>query len=87
MPRGVPHTFRVIGDRPARILTVHDHAAFRDFVRELGAPAAELMPPPTPSFPALEELARVAAAHDLRPVGPPMTPEEASAIVGRLCSA
>ena len=36
MPRGVPHTFRVVGDQPARILTVHDNATFRDFVRELG---------------------------------------------------
>jgi mannose-6-phosphate isomerase-like protein (cupin superfamily) len=84
MPRGVPHGFRVIGDRPARILTVHDHAAFRDFVRELGAPAAELVPPPTPSLPAMEQLARAATAHDLRPIGPPMTPDEASAIVERL---
>jgi len=84
MPRGVPHTFRVIGDQPARILVVHDHAAFRDFVRELGAPAAELVPPPTPSFPSMEELARAAGAHDLRPIGPPMTPDDGSAITARL---
>jgi len=30
MPRGVPHTFRVVGDHPARILTVHDNATFRE---------------------------------------------------------
>jgi hypothetical protein len=36
----VPHTFRVVGDRPARILLVHDNASFRDLVRELGIPAA-----------------------------------------------
>ena len=35
MPRGVPHTFRVVGDRPARILLVHDNATFRDLIREL----------------------------------------------------
>src|SRR5512136_1015014 len=40
MPRGVPHTFRVIGDREARILLVHDNASFRDLIRELGVPAA-----------------------------------------------
>ncbi len=40
MPRGVPHTFRVIGDREARILLVHDNASFRDLIRKLGVPAA-----------------------------------------------
>ena len=35
MPRGVPHTFRVVGDREARILLVHDNASFRDLIREL----------------------------------------------------
>jgi hypothetical protein len=29
MPRGVPHTFRVVGDREARILLIHDNASFR----------------------------------------------------------
>jgi mannose-6-phosphate isomerase-like protein (cupin superfamily) len=80
MPRGVPHTFRVVGDEPARILLVHDNATFRDFVRDLGAPAAERVPPPVPSFPPMDELARVAGSHDLRPIGPPMTPEDAAAI-------
>ena len=51
MPRGVPHSFRVVGEQPARILTVHDNATFRDFVRELGAPTTERVPPPTPTFP------------------------------------
>ena len=40
MPRGVPHTFHVVGDRPARILLVHDNASFRDLIRDLGVPAA-----------------------------------------------
>src|SRR6186997_1287156 len=68
MPRGVPHTFRVVGDRPARILTVHDNTTFRDFVSELGVPAPEHVVPPAPAFPPLDELARVAARHDLRPI-------------------
>jgi len=83
MPRGTPHNFRVIGERPARILTVHDNSTFRDFVRDLGIPAPEHVVPATPSFPPLEELARVAARHDLRPVGPPMSPDEAAGIVAR----
>jgi mannose-6-phosphate isomerase-like protein (cupin superfamily) len=81
MPRGVPHTFRVVGDRPARILTVHDNTTFRDFVTELGVPAPERVVPNHPSFPPLDELARVAARHDLRPVGPPMTEEQAQALI------
>lgn len=83
MPRGVPHCFRVVGDRPARILTVHDNTTFRDFVAELGDPTAERIPPPAPSFPAMDELGRVAHTHDLDPIGPPMTEEEAQAILER----
>jgi len=81
MPRGVPHTFRVVGNQPARILVMHDNSTFRDFVRELGAPTTQHVPPPTPSFPPMDQLARVAGAHDLRPIGPPMTADEASAII------
>jgi quercetin dioxygenase-like cupin family protein len=81
MPRGVPHTFRVIGDREARILLVHDNTSFRDFIRDLGSPAEARTLPPDPVFPPLDELGRVAAAHDLRPLGPPMTPEEAEVVL------
>ena len=84
MPRGVPHSFRVVGDRPARILAVHDNTTFRDFVSELGVPTDERVPPPNPSFPTLEELGRVAHAHDLAPQGPPMTEEQAQAIIARV---
>jgi len=84
MPRGVPHSFRVVGDRPARILTVHDNSTFRDFVEELGVPTDERVPPPAPSFPSLDELTRVAGAHDIAPAGPPMTEEQAQAIIARV---
>jgi mannose-6-phosphate isomerase-like protein (cupin superfamily) len=87
MPRGVPHSFRVVGDHPARILTVHDNSTFRDFVEELGAPTAERVPPPVPSFPTMDDLARAANRHDLRPVGPPMTEEQAQALVARVLAA
>jgi hypothetical protein len=76
MPRGVPHTFRVVGEKEARILLVHDNASFRDLIRDLSSPAAARVVPTQPLFPPMEELARVAASHDLRPVGPPMTVEE-----------
>ena len=58
MPRGVPHAFRVVGDREARILLVHDNATFLDLIRDLGVPprargvpATERIVPPSPSFP------------------------------------
>jgi len=83
MPRGVPHTFRVVGGRDARILLVHDNASFRDLIRELGIPAGAHVVPAQPVFPSMEELARVAGAHDLRPVGPPMSIEDAGAVLTR----
>jgi len=81
MPRGVPHTFVVIGDREARILMVHDNASFRDLVRSLGVPATARVVPAQPAFPTMDELGRVASANDLTPVGPPMSMEAAQAIV------
>jgi mannose-6-phosphate isomerase-like protein (cupin superfamily) len=80
MPRGVPHTFRVIGDREAHILLVHDNASFRDLIRELGAPAAAHVVPTQPVFPSTDELARVASSHDLMVIGPAMSVEDADTI-------
>ena len=79
MPRGVPHTFRVVGDKDARILLVHDNASFRDLIRDLGVPAETHILPTQPVFPPMDELVRVATAHDLTPVGPPMSAEDANA--------
>lgn len=83
MPRGVPHTFLVVGEREARILLVHDNASFRDFIRELGIPARTLTVPTPPILPSMEELARAASAHDLRPIGPPLSAEEAGAVLAK----
>ena len=80
MPRGVPHTFRVVGDHEAHILLVHDNASFRDFIRALGIPAEEHVVPANPAFPPMEELARMAGAHDLTPIGPPMSADDAATI-------
>ena len=65
MPRGVPHTFRVVGDHDACILLVHDNASFRDLIRDLGVPATAPVVPSQPAFPPMEELARIAVSHDL----------------------
>lgn len=73
MPRGIPHTFRVVGESEARILLVHDNASFLDFVRDIGTPAAARVVPSDPTFPPMDELARIATSHDLRPAGPPLS--------------
>ncbi len=81
MPRGVPHTFRVVGDCEARILLVHDNASFRDFIREVGVPAGTRVVPTEPVFPAMNEFTRAAEAHDLTPVGPPLSAEDADQLL------
>jgi mannose-6-phosphate isomerase-like protein (cupin superfamily) len=80
MPRGVPHTFRVVGDCEARILLVHDNASFRDFIRDVSSPAGARIVPTQPQFPPMDELVRAATAHDLRPIGPPMSPEDSDSV-------
>ncbi len=50
MPRGVPHTFRVEGDAPARLVIMTAPAGFERFVRDSGIPAEDRTapaPPPT----------------------------------------
>ena len=81
MPRGVPHTFRVVGESEARILLVHDNASFRDLVRDFSVPAKSPAVPSEPIFPPMDELARIAASHDLRAIGPPLSTEDSDAIL------
>lgn len=83
MPRGVPHTFRVVGEREARILLVHDNSSFRDLIRDIATPATTRDVPSHPRFPAMEELARIASSHDLRPMGPPLSAEDSETILAR----
>jgi mannose-6-phosphate isomerase-like protein (cupin superfamily) len=83
MPRGVPHTFLVVGEHEARILLVHDNASFRDLIREVAVPAPTQIVPTQPLFPSMEEMARAAGAHDLRPIGPPLSAEEAGSVLAK----
>jgi hypothetical protein len=77
-----PTSAGVVGDREARTLLVHDNATSRDLIRDLGVPAEARIVPPQPVRPLLDELAGVAAAHDLTPMGPPMSVEDSDAILG-----
>ena len=61
-PRGVPHTYRV-GEEPCHWLVVSQPAGFERFVAAVAALDA-----PTP-----DELAAIAADHDIEILGPPGT--------------
>jgi quercetin dioxygenase-like cupin family protein len=78
LPRGIAHTFRVIGDAPARLLTIAVPGGLEAFFREAGRPAEHDGPPP----PARLDIARMRAAgarYHNEIVGPPLgAPGEAS---------
>jgi quercetin dioxygenase-like cupin family protein len=67
-PRGVPHGFRVEGDRPARVLLISG-PNFGDFVTDVSVTAtAEVLPQPQePNVPAL---IAAAARHNIDILGP-----------------
>lgn len=73
LPRGVPHTFVVEGNRPARMLGIVTPGGAEAFFVEGGRLAdGEGLPPATPSD--IDQLRRVAMRFGNRIVGPPMTP-------------
>ncbi|HEY7691713.1 MAG TPA: quercetin 2,3-dioxygenase [Gaiellaceae bacterium] len=73
LPRGVPHTFVVEGDRPARMLTLLSPGGGERFFAEAGRPPeAEGLPPAGP--PDVEKLRRVGAEYGNEIVGPPLPP-------------
>ena len=73
LPRGVPHTFRVEGDTPARMLTLLTPGGGEAFFVEGGRPAerATLAPEGPPD---LARLQRVAHKFGSEFVGPPLPP-------------
>jgi quercetin dioxygenase-like cupin family protein len=80
-PRGVPHAFRVVGDRPARILAVHANHSFLDLVKDLGQPAGARQLPPATGGPGIDELSRALAEHDVDVAGSSLSEQEARAFL------
>ena len=73
LPRGVPHTFVVEGDQPARMLTLITPGGGEAFFREAGRPAdRDGLPPAAP--PDFDALKRASAMFESDIVGPPMAP-------------
>jgi mannose-6-phosphate isomerase-like protein (cupin superfamily) len=78
LPRGVPHTFVVEGNVPARMIGMMTPGGGEAFFVEGGRPAdGQGFPPPVP--PDLEHLRHVARHFGTQIVGPPMTPAPVSA--------
>jgi len=73
LPREVPHTFVVEGDRPARMLTLLTPGGGEALFVEAGGPAEDAgLPPERPTD--VEALKRVSAKFGADIVGPPMAP-------------
>lgn len=74
-PKGVAHTYRVESPEGARWLTVTTRGDFERFVRTLGRPAGHMGLPSRGAPPSPEQMAevgRLAAAHGIDLVGPPL---------------
>ncbi len=73
LPRNVPHTFLVEGDRPARMLTLLTPGGGEGVFVDGGRPAEhDGLPPATP--PDIPALKAVSSRYGAEIVGPPMTP-------------
>ena len=73
LPRGVPHTFRVEGGAPARMLTLLTPGGGEAFFAAGGRPAERATLPPA-GPPDLARLERVAHKFGSEFVGPPLPP-------------
>ena len=74
-PSGIPHTYRVESDRPARVLAICTPGDFAAFVIAASRPAErpELPPPPPgpPSEAEVGEITELAREHGIELLGPP----------------
>jgi mannose-6-phosphate isomerase-like protein (cupin superfamily) len=80
LPHAVPHTFRVLGDRPATMLQVHADDSFLRFVSTVGTPTTDRTLPTQPVPLDFDNAFQVAAETGQPVVGPPMTPQEAERV-------
>jgi mannose-6-phosphate isomerase-like protein (cupin superfamily) len=77
LPRDVPHTFVVEGDRPARMLTLLTPGGGEGFFVEGGRPAEhDGLPPAAP--PDIPKLKQVSERFGADIIGPPMAPTPAA---------
>jgi mannose-6-phosphate isomerase-like protein (cupin superfamily) len=74
-PKGVPHTYRIEGNQPARMLVTCTPGEFSKFVDAASRPAERPELPPEPEGPPSEEdlaaMGQLAASHGIDLLGPP----------------
>lgn len=70
MPRNIPHTFRVEGTEPAKLLQLNTPAGLEQFFVEMGEPAQGLTLPPA-GPPDIEKLLSLAPKYNFEILGPP----------------
>jgi quercetin dioxygenase-like cupin family protein len=76
LPRDVPHTYRVDGDKPARLLTLLTPGGTEAFFVEGGCPAETLtLPAEGPHD--FGAIARLSLQYDSEIIGPPLKPANA----------
>jgi mannose-6-phosphate isomerase-like protein (cupin superfamily) len=81
LPHGVPHTFQVVGDENAVMVQIHNDDSFLRFIKAVGRPATERKLPPSEAPHDLDALYTIAAETGQPVIGPPMSSEEAAAII------
>ena len=73
LPRGVFHSWRVVGPEPARVLVLFTPGGFEGFFRDGGKPAPSLTPPVLDGPPDMPRVLALAAEYGLSvpPLAPP----------------
>ena len=81
VPAGTRHAFRVVGDRPARFVSVFSTSSFIELIREIGVAAETRTIPQAGLAPAPDVIMQGFAAHDVEVVGGSLEEDEARAVV------
>jgi mannose-6-phosphate isomerase-like protein (cupin superfamily) len=81
LPKGVPHALSNVGQEEAVLLQTHDADSFLTFIRRVGIPCDR--PRPDPASLDYAAMNNVAGQTGQPVLGPPMTQDEALAIIAR----
>ena len=81
LPKGVPHALSNLGEEEAVLLQTHDGDSFLTFIRHVGIPCD--LPQPDPATLDYAAMNNVAGETGQPVLGPPMSREEAQAIIAR----
>jgi uncharacterized cupin superfamily protein len=81
LPKGAPHALSNVGQQEAVLLQTHDADSFLTFIRRVGVPCHQ--PRPDPASLDYAAMNNVAGETGQPVLGPPMSEEEARAIIAR----